>query len=200
MIAAGGSGPTPVLPYDAEVQYLQSDGTAYINTGVKSNGGTTIKIYLQDYFSSAYAGKWCFGGRVAYENAVFGMYINANSSDVYFEYGNAHIQLLKYSKFPSSSTVEINNGTIKIGTYTGSFTPRTFSSNIDVMLFGLNNNDTPIVYGVKIGPTTISDGTTTLDLIPVRKDGVGYMYDKNSGQLIGNSASSGAFVLGPDVQ
>ena len=35
------------------------------------------------------------------------------------------------------------------------------------------------------------------DFIPVRKDGVGYMYDKISGQLFGN-AGTGAFVIGPD--
>ena len=35
-------------------------------------------------------------------------------------------------------------------------------------------------------------------MIPVRKDGVGYMYDKISGQLFGNAAGTGAFVIGPD--
>lgn len=36
------------------------------------------------------------------------------------------------------------------------------------------------------------------DYIPVRYRGVGYLYDKVSGQLFGNSASSGAFIIGPD--
>ena len=36
------------------------------------------------------------------------------------------------------------------------------------------------------------------DLIPVRVGKVGYMYDKVSGQLFGNSGT-GEFILGPDV-
>ena len=36
-----------------------------------------------------------------------------------------------------------------------------------------------------------------LDLIPVRKNGIGYMYDKISKRLYGND-STGEFILGPD--
>ena len=42
------------------------------------------------------------------------------------------------------------------------------------------------------------EGETVLDLIPVRKDGVGYMYDRVSEKLYGNAADSGAFIIGPD--
>ena len=48
-----------------------------------------------------------------------------------------------------------------------------------------------------MGPGYLSDGTTTLDLIPVRKDGVGYMYDKISGKLFGKE-ETGNFIIGPD--
>ena len=37
-----------------------------------------------------------------------------------------------------------------------------------------------------------------MNLIPVRKGTVGYMYDKVSGQLFGN-AGTGNFILGPDI-
>lgn len=37
-----------------------------------------------------------------------------------------------------------------------------------------------------------------LHFIPVRKNDIGYMYDKVSGQLFGNSGT-GSFVLGPDL-
>lgn len=46
---------------------------------------------------------------------------------------------------------------------------------------------------------TIKEGDTLLrNFIPVRKDGVGYLYDKVSGELFGN-AGTGDFILGPDV-
>ena len=37
-----------------------------------------------------------------------------------------------------------------------------------------------------------------LDLIPVRKGNIGYMYDRVSGQLFGNQGT-GAFIIGNDV-
>lgn len=46
-----------------------------------------------------------------------------------------------------------------------------------------------------MGDTYITDGVTTLDLIPVRKNGKGYMYDRISGELFG----TGDFIVGPDV-
>jgi hypothetical protein len=43
------------------------------------------------------------------------------------------------------------------------------------------------------------DGALVHDFIPVRVGNVGYMYDKVSGQLFGNSGT-GSFVLGPDKE
>ena len=43
-----------------------------------------------------------------------------------------------------------------------------------------------------------TNNNVVFDLIPVRKNGVGYMYDKVSGTLFGN-AGSGAFTYGNDV-
>ena len=50
------------------------------------------------------------------------------------------------------------------------------------------------IYNFKI---TVGD-SLVYDLIPVRKDGVGYMYDKISKELYGN-AGSGSFTYGDDV-
>ena len=42
------------------------------------------------------------------------------------------------------------------------------------------------------------NGVSVLDLIPVRVGDEGFMYDKVSGRLLGNSGS-GRFILGPDL-
>lgn len=44
----------------------------------------------------------------------------------------------------------------------------------------------------------IKAGTPLLDLIPVRVGDEGFMYDKVSGRLLGNSGS-GKFIIGPDI-
>lgn len=51
----------------------------------------------------------------------------------------------------------------------------------------------------RIYAVQITQGTEIImDLIPVRVGNVGYMYDKVSGNLFGNSGT-GSFTLGPDV-
>ena len=43
----------------------------------------------------------------------------------------------------------------------------------------------------------VSKGVSIFDFIPVRVGSIGYMYDRVSGQLFGNSGT-GAFIIGPD--
>jgi hypothetical protein len=188
------------LPYDAEVEYLESDGTAYIDTGIKSDGNLHIKTYLVDFFVYANGGKWPFGGRTSSSRDMFGMYINNNDKNVYFAYhtNSGYTKCNEYTSYPQSCIVEIGNGVIKIGETLHTYSSATFTSTKNLLLFGLNNGESQLVWPIKIGATYLTNGTQTLDLIAVRKNGIGYMYDKISGQLIGNSAGSGAFILGPD--
>lgn len=186
-----------VLPYDAEVEYLQGDGESYIYTGMMASGILHIKIYLVDFFSSS-TGSWPFGGRKAYNNNAYGMFVATDSQNLCVAYNGSTIPFNKYSSYPSSCWVEMKSGSIKVGDTTHTFTAKSFVSSNTVILFGLNNGGTLILSKVKIGRTFLYDGTTVLDLIPVRVGQVGYMYDKISGQLIGN-AGTGSFILGPDV-
>ena len=43
----------------------------------------------------------------------------------------------------------------------------------------------------------VRNDVVLIDMIPVRKDGVGYMYDKVTGNFFGNDGT-GDFVVGPD--
>jgi hypothetical protein len=188
------------LPYDSEVEYLQGDGSAYIDTGIKAAGNLCIKTYLVDYFTSSFAaGVWVFGGRNGGNNNTYGLFTSSDTQKVTLSYYNAAIELNAYSSYPQSCWVEIANGSLTIGNTTHTFTARTFTSSYNLILFGLNNGGTNIVSTVKIGRTIVSNGTDMLDLVPVRVGSVGYFYDRMSKRLIGNSNSSGAFTPGPDV-
>ena len=69
-----------------------------------------------------------------------------------------------------------------------------------IVLFGWCNLGTKTSSYCRIGGfTAYNNGAKVMDLIPVRKDGVGYMYDKVSGQLFGNASGSGAFTYGNDI-
>lgn len=193
----GGSSPTPVLPYDAEIEYLESDGSAYINTGIKGAGNLQIKARLVNFFTTTYYGKWPFGARNGSNNKMFGFYINGNNGNAVFAYNSGATEYGVYSDYPSSCDVEIGNGVIKIGNSSYNYTAASFTSDYNLILFGLQNGATTLPFVSKIGPVYISNGTKTLDLIPVRVGQIGYMYDKVSGELFGNSGT-GSFVLGND--
>lgn len=186
-----------VLPYDAEVEYLKGDGKSHIDTGMKASGILHIKTYLVDYFLRA-SGSWPFGGRNAYNNNAYGIFAATDSQKLVVAYNGNTMSFNNYSSYPSSCWVEMKSGSIKVGSTTHTFTAKTFTSSYNVILFGLNNGGSLLGSAVKIGKTFITDGTTTLDLIPVRVGTVGYMYDKLSGRLLGNDGS-GTFILGNDI-
>lgn len=190
--------PAP-LPYDAEVEYLESVNMAYIDTGIKASGNLYIKTYLVDYFTEDNLGAWAFGARNAYNNKSYGIFIASDTKKLTVSYNNKYYTFNLYSTYPQFSLVEMQGGSIKVNNTTYTFSKGTFTSLYNLTLFGLNNAGSFIGSGRKVGATYITNGTVTLDLLPVRKDGIGYMYDKISGQLFGNANSQGSFILGPDV-
>ena len=71
---------------------------------------------------------------------------------------------------------------------------------IDMYLFCANNGGSPNT-GLKIRLYGCSifgnDGLVVRDYVPVRKYGLGFLFDRVSGMLFGNSGT-GSFIIGPD--
>lgn len=188
------------LPYDAEIEYLESTGTQYIDTGIIPDSNTGIEIVVS---TSNSTDQYLVGLRDTDGNTRWTI---GKSSQYYYGYGNyapvvsrndntfvAELNYLNSGKFvcyyeatPSSIT-QVNLGT-------PGFTPVN-----NIRLFGsagISASYTKAackLYVVKIS----QEGNILMDLIPVRVEQVGYMYDKVSGQLFGN-AGTGDFVLGND--
>ena len=189
-----------VLPYDAQVQYLESDGASYINTGAYLNtsnfeiGYSIVGIYGQfGYVHQNVAnGAWV---TVDDNNAFFGQYYESNRIAI-SSYLSTTENAIKYT----NSGVTVNGrsfsknlaltGTDNLNSY-----PLVFFARYDFYRRGLewNVNSKFKSFYLK------NNGTLVVDMIPVRKDGVGYMYDRVSGQLFAN-AGTGSFIIGPDVQ
>ena len=202
----------PTLPYDAQVEYLQSDGTAYIDTEV--TGASTIKIEADVTVLSTFTGESCaiFGSRVAGNNAAITLqyYKTSSGTTKYWRWsfgnngqtanhngttGDYHL-----SNMDAARTMVITGA--KDSTITCS--SATFSNNYNVYLFAMNNGGViggvgGIAY-VQIKTFKIySSGVLVRDYIPVRKNGIGYFYDKVSEILFGNANENGAFTYGNDV-
>ncbi len=198
----GGDDPTPVLPYDAQVEYLQSSGTQYIETNIKYNVNNSYKIELYGSIGSTtgYAlHGWDAGG-------AFGLYRNKLSNGN-MSFGSLNFQdnLLLYNCIinagtSTQSTLSVNwNGTIysnsrahgSLATYAGDKGYHLFCSwSKTIRNYYINGK----IYYCKIYVNDL----LVEDLIPVRIGQVGYLYDKISGELFGNSGT-GSFTYGNDV-
>ncbi len=187
------------LPYDAELEYLESSGTQYINTTYEVwNHGLSGEIKMQRTGNStgekAYVGRSASGGFDLYtkSGSGIGLWIEAErsldliSSSTYFD-KNIHTVQFEIRTDGSSLTVDGD-------TYTTSHSYSNKSKS-GIQLFSHRSyyNSEGRIYYCKLW----DNGVLVLDLIPVRVGQVGYMYDKISGTLFGNSGS-GDFILGPD--
>ena len=90
------------------------------------------------------------------------------------------------------------------GVRRGAATNSTFTAVTNMYIFavpkgdgtdGLENYAKGKLYSFKM---LNQNNVLLIDLIPVRKNGIGYMYDRVSGQLFGNSGT-GQFILGNDI-
>lgn len=200
-----GAAPVP-LPYDAEVEYLESTGTQYIDTGVVCDQDVRISIkgmYIDDeelavLFSSGVAQKKRYaiarssqsldvrvlrwGGYSGYRYLNDYLYVTGSVFDAVIESGNG------------TSSISLN-GVTASGSISGT------GSLPSIYLFASHGSSDVAeafsktrIYSFKVEYA----GVIIADLIPVRVGQVGYMYDRVSGTLFGN-AGTGAFRIGPDV-
>lgn len=189
-------------PYDAEVEYLQSSGTQYIDTGIAAS--TTASYEVECNFETSANQFMCASMRSGsnYYRSYFGVY-NGNISLYYGRLSSnswspqAHdtaFHTYKQIVDDSSATVEFDGAQ-------HSFTRQNYSLGVTYYLFGRNSNEAAFKSycssKVRFAKFYDSSGSLVLNLIPVRCGTVGYMYDKVSGQLFGNDGT-GDFVVGPD--
>ena len=182
--------PSPVLPYDAEVEYLEGTGTQWIDTGVLVSSITKAQyqvLVLKDNMLACGARDGTNGRfQVANSIGIGGGYYT-NSSVYPKNFTSYNIEMT------TSGVLKINGTSYNASS--GSFSSVSFNSSI--YLFKINGQDVDVgtfrIYGVKF----YNVDTLVSDMIPVRVGNVGYMYDKVSGNLLSNSGS-GNFILGID--
>ncbi len=196
------------LPYDAEVEYLKSDGRPYIDSGIETAGDLSIqcRVMINEDKNSAFCGGIANNPGGGY----FRHHGNIYNYAVYYLQANSDTQAnLYYSSSPSINKwydIVVNADGIS-GTLNGSALTVRDSSPLSSSLhmgtnFGIFARISPIVAvqstKCQIAYFKILRGGVLLrDFIPVRVGTTGYLYDKVSKQLFGNQGS-GSFVVGPD--
>lgn len=211
-----GKWPPPPKPYDAEIEYLESTGTQYVDTGVVPSVpsdtvyckmASTATTYPSSTPLSRNAffgvldgyGSNDFGARISWYAGYYGVETN-NRVVASTEPIQANGKLGKVTEWTlgaserkvvyDGSTTTTSNVVTTSHTYSGS-----------AWIFGANGTGTGgggllacRVYAYKFW----RNGVLLQDFIPVRIGQTGYLFDRVSGQLFGN-AGSGKFVIGPDV-
>ena len=181
------------LPYDAEVEYLESTGTQWIDTQLKAATYT----YIYDGVIKNNPNEVVFG---ADSSKALGLWCG-NNNKVGFCYGQKYYSTVNspITGLPNqrnhviltSSSINVNG---VVTNYGGNYFIDTTNS---ICLF--SDKEGSYKFSGKIYSFQIVDaGVILLDFIPVRVGQVGYLYDRVSGQLFGN-AGTGAFIVGPDV-
>lgn len=182
------------LPYDAEIEYLQSSGTQYINCGIKLSNNSEIVIKVKTLLS----GGTCNIAGTYSSGANFYITQQWNGSNVFACYRTSTRLLSGINGYTSVNTFKLNN----TGFYANDVIKatiedsNTFTTPSNAMIFRVNGTGSAgssVVYYCKIS----NKGTLVRDFIPVRVGTTGYLYDKVSKQLFGN-AGTGNFILGTD--
>ena len=186
------------LPYDAEVKYLESTGTQYISTmliptrvhvGLKPIGAAT------PYHSNAYFGVNNGGSRTT----GLASKTKDTLTAINYEFSSVEFPAL----WEVFHEVYFDRNTVSVDGVTQALVTRFEKVDQAIKSFGLFNF--PQRYSGSTPKSAISyckmwdrEDNLMADFIPVRVGDVGYMYDRVSGQLFGNSGT-GAFVIGPDI-
>ncbi len=196
------------LPYDSEIEYLQSGGGPYIDTGIVASGEFDISLKIKFTSPLNTSNNVVFGG---IRSSTQFLTIAQKTSGNQFVLGYAgnfwnitnlavaantlyNISLHYYN---GSQYATINGTQYGAQTYSG-----TLSSDLSIYLFKRHHYGTDSVADFKgslYSAQITKDGVLVRDYIPVRVGTVGLLYDKVSGKLFGNMNSTGAFTIGPDV-
>ena len=180
------------LPYDAEIEYLESSGTQWIDTGVIPDSNTIVQFKFVNlnitgdviigYFTDD-TNDWRFF------NHASACYFDTPNSERIAD-GNIYQNTLYELELGNYYVKNLDTG---INIVSGNATSYTGISSITLNNYNNVSFSKNRWYYVKI----YSGSVLVRDFIPVRIGQIGYMYDKVSCQLFGN-AGTGSFILGLD--
>jgi len=166
------------------VEYLQSSGTQYIDTGIIANQYTGIVV---EFLHTA--GQFILGARTSVQERAFNIGGNNTSSYVFD---------VNTTRFTISHNANEN---AKLYFVTGDNPPtNAFTTPYSIILFGLHSNTITKGNGVRIKRVTlyqkyspIADYISCLDA-----DGVPCMWENISGEYVYNDGT-GSFTAGGDI-
>lgn len=195
--------PKSILPDGyTQVEFIQSTGTQYINTGFAPNNNTRVVMDVQPLSGSSPEDStvaMLFGARTAAtsNNYAFAICYGKMRTD----YNNAYS--LEFSANPlNRAIVDKNKETTTVNKETLSYANVTFQASVNLTLFALNHNGTvKWKASVKLYSCMIYDnGILIRNYIPcINPSGTAGLYDLVNSEFCAN-AGEGTFGVGPKIE
>ena len=183
------------------VEYLESTGTQYIDTGIKLNNNSSVEIdYQLTQATQSRTGLFGALNMSGSNQGRFGSLLSPSNQQLEHGYGSGNDYWQQ--GLPDTNIHKLyqkKNEVYFDGTLIHTFSSATFSLATNAYLGNfVYTNYTPAkakYYRSKWW----DNGTLVRSFIPVRdENNVGYMFDEVTGQLFGN-AGSGSFGIGNDL-
>lgn len=192
------------LPYDAEVEYLQSTNSQYLDTGYVPTVNTKIIVDFAVVKSGSNNKNGFFGSRqgayrfscTTFSNGTkfaFAMTNNTWPSNTFTINENTRYMCSAENGKYSLNGTEYTTPVLGSFSTTENYLLFIVKTSTNQLAFDTANYTAQRVYSCKI----YESGVLKKDFIPVRKGTIGYMYDKVSKQLFSNAGTDN-FILGPD--
>lgn len=195
----------PKLPRGyTELEYIQSSGTQYIDTGFKPTGNTRVVVDFLAYNQTT-AQQGIFGSRPG-ASGRFTLFTGHSTASLQVDYNTEKSladQDVEISGLDLTKRVNISmsNKLVIDGTTVSSTAIKSFTSTYDMYLFANNN------IGVVQLPSSLNlyscaiynDNTLVRNFVPCKNpDGVVGLYDSVNSQFYQN-AGTGTFIAGPEI-
>lgn len=182
----------------AELEYVQSTGTQYIDTGFKPNQDTRVVMDVSD--ASASSGTAAlFGGRTANGSSAFAIW--ALSGVIRSDYGSNRLQTNQ--PYATVQSIDKNKNVVVLNGIENTQPHSTFQADANLAIFTINDAASGIdsrMISMQLYSCQIYDnGTLIRDFVP-SQDPTGNvgLYDLVGAQFYGN-AGTGVFVAGPEI-
>lgn len=196
MISAGGSPTPPTPPTPTYIPYIRGGGNgSYIDTGITADDTTRVVVWARNFNVGS---GWLFGSRISSGQSSFGLGSFVTKGGCWqFDFNSIN---LFYDIYPYSShykCYELSSDGLKVdGVTVQSVTSSTFSSGVNIHLFGMNTNGThSSSWSVDIIACKIyKNGVLVRDYTATETPSVG-LYDAVSDTVFTN-AGGGSFTYG----
>lgn len=175
------------------LEYIESTGTQYIDTGFKPNQDTRVVMDIDPTVVSTHA--WAFGARQSTEQNRYDFLWQNDMKSWIFSFNGSGYAKLGEGLISNTDrlNIDFNKNTCLVNGYSATLANGTVSPNVNLTLLACNTNGTisgfisAYLYSCKI----YDNGNLVRDYIPaLRPDGIAGLYDAVNDTFTASSGTS----------